>query len=110
MDEIVKTEQADDEVVELSVTFAKPYHFEGEVFKGVDLSGLEDITADDMIAADRYLSNSGSFTLMPEMSLGYAMFIAARVTGKPIEFFRRLPAKEALKVKNRVTNFFYGEG
>lgn len=90
------------------VKFSKPYKFEGETYQSVDLSGLADLTADDMIAADRHLTSSGNFTVMPEMSLGYALFIAARVSGKPLEFFKGLPAKEALKVKNRVTGFFYG--
>ena len=33
----------EDEENYLKITFSKPYNFEGEVFKGVDLSGLEDI-------------------------------------------------------------------
>lgn len=46
---------------------------------------------------------------MPEMTLEYACFIAARAAKQPIEFFRGLPPKDALKVKNRVTSFFYSE-
>ena len=64
---------------------------------------------DDMIAADKYLSRSGNFAIMPEMSIEYSCYIASRATNLPVEFFRRLPPKEAIKVKNRVTNFFYGE-
>ena len=46
---------------------------------------------------------------MPEMSLEYALYIASVATGLPVEFFRHLPPKDAIKVKNRVTNFFYAE-
>ena len=46
---------------------------------------------------------------VPEMTLEYACFIAARAAKQPIEFFRGLPPKDALKVKNRVTSFFYSE-
>mgnify|MGYP001103222113 CR=1 FL=1 len=77
--------------------------------QNVDLSGMDDLSAEDMIAADRYLTRSGSFSVMPEMTLEYACFIAARAAKQPIEFFRGLPPKDALKVKNRVTSFFYSE-
>lgn len=91
------------------VKFNKPYRFEGDTFQSVDLSGLENLSAEDMVAADKYLTRSGNFTVMPEMTLEYALFIAAKCADKPIEFFLKLPPKEALKVKNRVTSFFYGE-
>ena len=94
----------------LIVKFSKPYKFEGREYTEVDLSGLEDLSAEDMISADKYLSKNGSFSVVPEMALEYACFIAAQCSGQPIEFFRRLPAKEAIKVKNKVTGFFYGEG
>ena len=35
--------------------------------------------------------------------------MAARVTGKPLEFFQQLPAREAVKLKNLVVGFLYGE-
>lgn len=91
------------------VQFSKPYPFEGKTYKEIDLAGLADLTAEDMIAADKYLNRSGNFSVMPEMSIEYSCFIASRATDLPVEFFRRLPPKDAIKVKNRVTNFFYGE-
>ena len=91
------------------VKFNKPYHFEGKTYNEIDLSKLEDLTAEDMIAADKYLTRSGTVSVMPEMSLEYSCFIASRATDLPVEFFRRLPPKDAIKVKNRVTSFFYGE-
>ena len=92
------------------VRFGKPYQFEGKTYQEVDLSGMVDLTAEDMIAADRYLSRNGNVSVMPEMSVEYACFIAARAASLPVEFFRRLSPKDAMKVKNRVTNFIYGEG
>ncbi len=91
------------------VKFNKPYRFEDKTYTEIDLSGMADLTAEDMIAADKYLSRSGNFAIMPEMSIEYSCYIASRATNLPVEFFRRLPPKEAIKVKNRVTNFFYGE-
>lgn len=91
------------------VEFSRPYFFEGKEYKEIDLSGIDNLTAEDMIAADKFMSKSGSFSVMPEMTLEYACFISARATSLPIEFFRRLPPRDAVKVKNKVTSFFYGE-
>ena len=90
-----------------TINFYKPYLYEGESYDSVDLSGLKDVKAADMIEAQKVLSRSGELTSTPELSLSYACFIAQRVTGKPIEFFYNLPAKEAVKLKNLVSGFFY---
>ena len=95
----------DGEVIEneYTVVFNKPYTFEGETYDKIDLSGLDNLTAADMIAANKILD-----TFLPEMSLEYACIIAAKATKLPVEFFKGLHPKEAVKVKNRVTAFFYG--
>ena len=46
---------------------------------------------------------------MPEVSLEYACVLAAKAVKQPIEFFTNLPPKEALKVKNRVMSFLFGQ-
>ena len=83
---------------------------DGEVIENdkIDLIGLDNLTAADMIAANKILDRTGSFTFLPEMSLEYACIIAAKATKLPVEFFKGLHPKEAVKVKNRVTAFFYG--
>ena len=91
------------------VFFKKPFTFEGVSYESVDLSGLESLSAADMIAVNKTIERGGSASVLPEMSLEYACLMAARATGKPVEFFKALPPKEAIKVKNRVTNFLYGE-
>lgn len=91
------------------VVFKKPITFEGKNYKDVNLSGLEDLSAADMIAVNKTIERGGTVNVLPEMSLEYACLISARATGKPVEFFKALPPKEALKIKNRVTNFLYGE-
>lgn len=87
------------------VTFKKPYQFEGQTFESVDLSGIDDLTGDDLLEADRAYTASGQFSPLPEMTLAYAFSIAATVTKQPIEFYRALPAKEGLKIKNEVIRF-----
>lgn len=93
---------------EYYIKFRKPYKFDGETYEGVDLSGLEDLSALDMIQTQRTMERSGSISVLPEMSLEYACIFASKATKMPVEFFQELPPKEAIKVKNRVTNFFYG--
>lgn len=89
------------------IKFGKPYIFEDETFNSVDLSEIENITASDMIATQKAMSKNG-IEALPEMSLEYCCIIAARVTGKPIEFFTGLPARDAVKLKNVVTGFIFG--
>lgn len=96
---------APDAQVEGVVTFKKPYQFEGQTFESVDLSGIDDLTGDDLLEADRAYTASGQFSPLPEMTLAYAFSIAATVTKQPIEFYRSLPAKEGLKIKNEVIRF-----
>lgn len=94
---------------ELIVKLSKSYKFEGKTYDSIDLSGMEDLTAADMIAAQKVLDRSGSFSFNPELSLEYACIIASKATSQPIEFYHGLRPKDALKIKNRVTGFFYKE-
>lgn len=91
------------------IKFRKPFVWEDNTYTEIDLSGLEDMSARDMIQAQRTMERSGSINVLPEMSLEYACIFASKATKMPVEFFQSLPPKEAIKVKNKVTNFFYGE-
>lgn len=91
------------------VKFARPYTFEGKTYNSINLEGLEMLSSKDMRDAESWLTKKGIVSATPEMSMEYACFIASRATDLPIEFFERLHPKNAIKVKNRVTNFFYGE-
>lgn len=91
------------------VVFSKPYSFEGKTYTEVDLSGLEMLTAEDMIAAGKYMTSKKSVSVAPETSVEYACFMASRATDLPIEFFMHLPMKDAAKIKNHFVNFIYGE-
>lgn len=108
--EIKSTEQAQAvEEAENIVKLSKIYDFEGEKVSQIDFSGLENITADDMIRANKVLSTSGTVSILPENDLHYTLIIAASATGLPIEFFKALKPKDAIRVKNTVASFFYGE-
>ena len=111
---VVNVEGSQDEVsgndTSMIIKFSRKYTFEDREYEELDLSGLENMSATDMIAANKILEKSGSFSFLPEMSLEYACIISARATKIPVEFFKALHPKDAIKVKNRVTSFFYGEG
>ena len=106
---IAKKETVGEESLILIVKLSKTYNFEGEQISEIDFSGLEDVTAKTMIKANKVLTASGDVQIMPESSLHYALIIAAECTKYPIEFYERLRPKDATKIKNTVTGFFYAE-
>lgn len=93
----------------LKITFGKPFNFEGEIFKGIDLSGLEDIKGRQLTAIEKAFGKAGVVSSMPETTSTYAKIAAAAATGLPAEFFEDLPGKEVRKIKTAVTRFFYDE-
>lgn len=92
----------------LVLKLRKPYVFEGKTYTELDLSGLEDTTAEDLAAVNRILSKTGTVSPMPEMTQDFSIHMAARVCKLPIEFFKRLPSRDAIRLKNTVTGFLYG--
>ncbi|UAT29504.1 phage tail assembly protein [Bacillus badius] len=87
------------------VVFKKPYTFEGTEYKSIDLSGIEDLTSNDLLKADQVYSEKGGFSPAPELTMQFAFIIAAQAAKLPIEFFNNLPARDGLKVKNMVVRF-----
>lgn len=90
------------------ITFKKPYNFEGQEYKEIDLSNLENLSTGDLIHADGQFSEAGQFAVMNEMTTSYACILAAKATNKPVEFFQQLPAIDGVKVKRVVMGFFNG--
>jgi len=92
----------------LSVKLSKTYDFEGDKIAEIDFSGLEDVTADTMIKANKTMTIAGDVAVLPENSLHYCLIIAADCTQYPIEFYKQLKPVDAMKVKNMVVGFFNG--
>ena len=86
----------------------KPFTFEGQTYTEVDLSGMEDMTAADLCAVAKLSGRDTGITPIPEMTIPYAIHMAARASKLPVEFFRGLPAQESMKLKNLVSGFPYG--
>lgn len=106
-EEILEKVEAEEEN-KLVFDLSKEYKFEGKNYTKIDLRGLDDLTAADMIAANRVLSRNGNVDFLQEMTLEYACVLASKGSDLPVEFFKGLPPKDAIKVKNRVTGFLYG--
>ena len=106
---LVSADVIEDEENYLKITFSKPYNFEGEIFKGVDLSGLEDINGRRLTAIEKAYGKAGVVASVPETTSTYAKIAASAATGLPAEFFEDLPGKEVRKIKSAVTRFFYDE-
>ncbi len=94
----------------MAISFGKPYDFEGETFRGIDLSGLEAVNSRQLTAIEKAYGKTGVIASVPETTATYAKIVAAAVTGLPAEFFESLPGREVFKIKAVVTRFFYGEG
>ena len=92
----------------LVLKFKKPYKFEGREYTEVDLSAMEDMTAADLCAVAKLSGRDTGITPIPEMTIPYAIHMAARASKLTVEFFRGLPAQETMKLKNLVSGFLYG--
>ncbi len=100
---------ADTTTNDLTIKLSRTYTFEGKDIKELDLSGLDDLDAKDMMEADKFLARNGGISATPEMTTAYTCFIASRAAALPVEFFLRLKPKDAVRVKNTVMGFFYND-
>lgn len=107
--DVVVVENSKENESEYIVDLAKVYNFEGEQISHIDLSGLNNLTGNDMIKANKVLAASGVSTVSPETNLEYCLVLASAATGKPIEFFKGLRLRDTVKVKTAVINFLFGE-
>lgn len=105
--DVENTENEDE--VSMVVKFKKPYRFEGKEYTELDLSCMEDLTGADMIAVNKIMQRtSAGIDVMPEVSVEYAFYFAARAAKLPVEFFTNLPPRDSMKIKNRVMGFLFG--
>lgn len=92
------------------VKLSKKYHFEDGTIDTVDLSGLETLTADQAITAQKMLTRSGNVTTLLETNIEFCLIIASFASGLPVEFFKQMSLRDMTMVKNRVSGFFFSGG
>ena len=100
----------DTEPEDLILRFAKPYKFGGQEYTEVDLSGLEDVTAGVLESVGKIVSKKapGLNPALLEMSMQFCNYLAQRVAKLPLEFFERMPAKDAIAMKGKIVGFLFG--
>ena len=94
-------DQAKDGVVVLD----KPYSFKGETVSEIDLSGVEELTSIDVSKAENEVLKTGIYSVNMKNFFAYSCALAARASGKPMEFFTGLPLHEAVKYGERCKFF-----
>ena len=86
------------------IQFKNPYRFEGKEYAELDLSGLDNLTVQDAVDAQRKLfeQQEEAASLLTETTTAYARVLAVKATGKPVEFFQQMPRGVGKLVSNAV--------
>lgn len=104
--EVMKGDVENFWVIELK----EPIRFEGKTYDKIDLTGLHEVKAADMIMINRRMSRNGNIDQTQEVTLEYALNMANLVTGLPLEFFDQIPPYAAMAVRGRIINFLFSRG
>lgn len=102
--EMAKGEEEPDDYI---IRFSEPYCFEGKSYAGVDLSGMQSLRAKDIWKIDRNYRNAGNLGILKEMDNEYTCRVAAAASGMPVEFFMGMALADMVKVRTKVSDFFY---
>lgn len=96
---------------ELVVKGKTPFTFEGKTYHELDLNGLEELTIQAAVDAQRELmgQQEEAAMLLAETTTAFSLALAAKATGKPIELFKLLPIGWAKRVVNAVRGYMNGE-
>lgn len=94
-------------IVSFIVQFVKPHEFEGKEYKEIDLSGLDDLTTEDMSWAENMFAQMRMADAMKEFNTTFCLLIAHRATGLPLEFFKTLKISNAIRIKAVVSAFLF---
>ena len=89
------------------VVLKKPHTWEQKEYTEIDLGGLDTLTIQDAINAqnDLFGQQEVATSLLCETTTAFAMEIAAKASGLPIEFFRMLPIGIGKRVKRTVQEY-----
>lgn len=85
--------------------FSKPIKFEDEPeIKEIEID-LDSINGYDISEVKKQFSAAGNFSPILATDTDFCIMMAARKSGKPIEFFKELPGKDYLAIAQEVQNF-----
>lgn len=83
--------------------------FEGNEYTQFDLSGLEELSGEEYGSLCKQAENLDGVDMIPEKSLTFACLAAAKVTGLPYDFFKKLGAKDTCRLRYAISSFFLSE-
>lgn len=101
--------KTEDQKIEEMMTFKlnQSFKYDGEEITELDLSGLLDLNARDLVDIDREMMRRGFTGTRTELTRQYAMLVAARCAKKPWDFCDRMSARDSIRLKEYVVTFFY---
>lgn len=102
-------EKTEDQKIEEMMTFKlnQSFKYDGKEITELDLSGLLDLNARDLVDIDREMTRRGFTGARTELTRQYAMLVAARCVKKPWDFCDRMSARDSIRLKEYVVTFFY---
>ena len=104
-------EEKDRQAVELlraaMSELSSPFKYNGKEITGIDLSGLLDLTAHDLVEIDMEMQRRGFTGHRIEMTRQYAMLVAAKINHMPYDFCDRMSARDSIRLKDTLTVFLY---
>jgi hypothetical protein len=87
-----------------TVTLAVPVKFEEQEVTEIVMD-LNSLTGRDISSIKSTWAHAGNFSSVPATDMDFCALVAARASGKPIELFDVLKAKDYTKVCQTVSNF-----
>ena len=94
------------------VTFANPYKFEGKEYKDIELN-IDEMSGGDLKQMVNDFARMKKITnpVMKSVTViawddNFDVFVAAKCSEQPIEFFEKLPVSEYMQVISAVQSFF----
>lgn len=90
------------------IKLSKEYHFEDDApVTSIELN-LDELKGTDIIDVTDLLQAQGHISVQSSLDTKTHAALAARSIGKPVEFINGLPAKDFVKVCQKVQNFLLG--
>lgn len=87
---------------------SQPFKYNGKEVKGIDLSGLLELTSLDMAEIDLEMLRRGYVSVYrQEMTRQYAMLVCAKINHMPFDFCDRMSARDSIRLRDAVSTFFY---
>lgn len=88
------------------VKWKRPYTFEHQEYTEVDLSGLDTMTIQDAIDAQKRLyGREVASSMLCETTTAFACALAAKASEMPIEFFKLMPRFTVRKIKRAILEY-----